>query len=84
MGGWTWDDWDVYVMKSDGTKLRRISQQAYYGLAAPRFSRDGNSVVYSAMGRSPNDLRSTVFEMNVAGGQPPKLLIPGERASRLG
>src|SRR5262245_20921074 len=32
LGGWTWDDWDVYLMKSDGSDLKRITQKKYYGL----------------------------------------------------
>jgi TolB protein len=51
MGGWTWDDWDVYVMDVDGKQRRRITQQKYYGLRTPRFSRDSKTVIYSADGR---------------------------------
>ena len=26
MGGWTWDDWDVYIMDADGGNLTRVTR----------------------------------------------------------
>ena len=31
MGGWTWDDWDVCVVQSNGTKVRRVTLQSTMG-----------------------------------------------------
>ena len=75
MGGWTWDDWDVCVMRPDGTQVRRITQQKYRDLVAPKFSRDGKAVVYSAAAdRRQKDLTATVFRVDASGGQLPKPL----------
>jgi Tol biopolymer transport system component len=75
MGGWTWDNYDVYTMNRDGSQLRRITQQNYYQISQPRFSRDGKSVIYSASVRRV--MRGTIttgFQADAKGSQPPKPL----------
>jgi Tol biopolymer transport system component len=75
MGGWTWDDWDVYIMKADGTQVRRITGQKYYNLSTPWFSGGGKSVVYAAFAdRRQHDLCPVLFEVDCAGNRPPLLL----------
>lgn len=75
IGDWTWDDWDLYVMKSDGTQLRRVTQQKYYGVSSPKFLPDGSNIVYSAEGdRARSDLTSMIFVVDAIGKKPPKPL----------
>src|SRR5262249_44328859 len=76
MGGWTWDDWDICTMKADGSRLQRVTQQKYYGLSTPQFSRDGKSIIYSAMGHGSR-LPSGVFEVSLRGGKEPVELAKG-------
>ena len=73
MGGWTWDDWDLYVMKSDGSEPRRITRQKYYGVSSPKFLPGGSNIVYSAdADRTQSDLTSTILTVASSGEQPPK------------
>lgn len=48
MGGYTWDDWDVYVMNSDGTNERRLTSKEFNYTSSPRFTPDGKRLVFSA------------------------------------
>jgi Tol biopolymer transport system component len=50
MGGWTWDDWDVYVVNPDGSGLRRVTTEKHYQLRWPRFTADGKRIYYSTIG----------------------------------
>jgi len=75
MGGWAWDNWDLYVMKSNGTEPRRITRQKYYGVSSPKFLPDGSNIIYSADARlNPPDLSTTIFVVDSSGEQPPKPL----------
>lgn len=66
MGGWTWDEWDVYVMNADGGNLRRLTQKKHYGINKVLFSRDGQTVFYSAeTDRGASDSTVTVLELSV-------------------
>ena len=72
MGGWTWDDWDVYVMDAGGGNLRRVTQKKHYGINKVLFSRDGQSVIYSAeTDRGSSDSVVSVFEASVDGAASP-------------
>jgi Tol biopolymer transport system component len=51
-GDWTWYDWDLYTMKSDGSQVVRVTQQKSYRLSPPRFQPDGSNIVYSTQGQS--------------------------------
>jgi Tol biopolymer transport system component len=44
MGGWTWDDWDIYVMDADGGNVGRLSTNKYYGIGGGEFSPDGKKI----------------------------------------
>ena len=41
MGGFAWDNWDVWLMNSDGTAQSPLTHNLYYGVRAPRLSSDG-------------------------------------------
>lgn len=72
MGGWTWDDWDVYVMDAAGGNLRRVTRKKHYGINKVLFSRDGQTVFYSAeTDRGASDLVVSVFEASVDGAASP-------------
>jgi Tol biopolymer transport system component len=73
LGGWTWDNMDVYVMRKDGTGLRRVSSHNYYQAASPCFIDGGKTLVYAADGDHP-DSGTYLFTVPADGSQPPKRL----------
>ncbi len=48
MGGYTWDQWDLYVMNSDGTNERRLTSKEFNYTSNPQFTPDGKRLVFSA------------------------------------
>ena len=81
MGGWTWDNYDVYTMNLDGTELRRITRQNYYSAGSPKFLRDGKSVIYSAfVGPAGKRVTATAFQVDASGHQLPKPLSKDQPA----
>ena len=76
LGGWTWDNWDVFLMKSDGSELKGITQKKYYGLRSPKFLPNGSDIVYSAdSDRAKSELMATLFVVDASGKQPPRLAV---------
>ncbi len=73
MGGWTWDNFDVYVMSPDGTNQRRVTQHNYYHAAHPCFIANGKTILFSADGDYP-DSRTYLFTVPTDGEQQPERL----------
>jgi len=73
MGGWTWDNYDVYVMSRDGTNQRRVTRHNYYQAGHPCFIADGKTILFSADGDYP-DSRTYLFTVPTDGTQAPKRL----------
>jgi len=73
MGGWTWDNYDVYVMSPDGTNQRRVTQHNYYQAGDPCFIAEGKAILFSADGDYP-DSRTYLFTVPADGNQQPKSL----------
>ena len=67
MGGWTWDHWDIYVMRSDGTGVQRLTSGEYYMVSPPRFAPDNRTVVFHANHGESGDLATDVFEVGLTG-----------------
>lgn len=74
MGGWTWDHWDLWVARADGSQPRRVTWQEYYQLTRPRFARDGESLFFSADPGSGQTTR--VFVVGANGKAPPRTITP--------
>jgi TolB protein len=77
LGGYTWDDEDVYVMNADGTDLRRITRGKYYQLSRPQLARDGKTGVFCA----DRSMRFDLFRVPVSGDQPPQPLTTDGHSS---
>ncbi len=73
MGGWTWDNNDVYVMSPDGTNQRRVTRHNYSQAGSPCFIAEGKAILFSASGDYP-DTKTYVFTVQTDGTEPPKLL----------
>lgn len=83
MGGWTWDDWDVYVMDSDGENLRRVTRRKHYGINKVLFSPEGATVFYSAeVDRDASDSTITVFEVSAVDPASPTPVTSKPRSAR--
>lgn len=68
MGGMVWDDWDVCTMKSDGTELRRVTNQFHRRMGGPRFAANSKSVLFSADADTGNNHSfSALFQANIEG-----------------
>jgi Tol biopolymer transport system component len=82
MGGWTWDNWDVYVSNKDGNELRRITSHNYRRASHPRFADDAKRLVYSADGDYP-DSRTYLFTVLADGSRSPdRLTLPPNFVAR--
>ena len=47
-------DWDLFVMRPDGSERRNITNTADYNEAAPRFSPDGRKLLYRRLKKDKN------------------------------
>ena len=83
MGGWTWDHWDIYAMRSDGTGLHRLTSQQYYTVFHPRFAPNSKAIVYSAIsgGVGAGALATDIFQVGLTGKGLPKPLTSNGHSS---
>ena len=64
---------DLFTMKSDGSDLKQITTHSPgTGSAAPRWSPDGNAIVYTAL----HGIDGELFAMPSAGGEPMRITQP--------
>lgn len=85
LGGWIWDDWDVYVMKSDGTEPRRVTYQKFHGARSPKFMPDGRTLLFSAeANRGGGDLANSIYKIDLAGEQLLQPLMAGKPDQKQG
>ena len=68
MGGKSWNDWDLYLINSDGTGVRRLTEQKYYQCGSPQFFKDGKEILFSAHVDRPTSL----FKVSADGRQAPQ------------
>ncbi len=73
IGGYKWDKWDVYTMRTDGTHVRRITFQNYYNAYSPKFSPDNRTIVFAAVGQDSRAL-GDVFAIDTNGKRLPRQL----------
>lgn len=73
MGGYVWDDLDIYVMNADGSGEKRLTQNNYYMMSAPYFSPDGKYIIFSAEDGKPNSTPD-IFLLDAGGRHPPQRL----------
>lgn len=85
MGGTTWDQWNVFAVKPDGTALHQVTYQNYYSISAPYFTPDGERIVFAAdkgVGK-PSQYRvpSNLLVVSRSGQQLPQLMTRDNRSS---
>jgi Tol biopolymer transport system component len=74
LGGWTWDEWDVCEMATDGSGLSRLTTESYYQMywIIPR---DDGSVIYAADSMNNDDPRAALYSVALA-DQPRRVIPP--------
>lgn len=58
MGGYIWDNWDIYVIDSNGKNPRRITNKSYQVVYSPVFCNKDKSIVYSIDQNNSNSIMS--------------------------
>lgn len=68
LGGYVWDNCDIYIMNADGSGEKRLTWQNYHFslLSPPYFSKNGKEILYSADGQ--------IFKVGVENSQSLKAL----------
>jgi len=86
MGGWTWDNYDVYLVKTDSTNPRRLTHANYYQALRPNVTSDAKQVIFAAdvpVSTNPTaGFVTTLMEVNTLGGKPPRPFIPLPKPGR--
>jgi Tol biopolymer transport system component len=67
MGGWTWDNWDVYTVDVDGSNLQRRTNGNYYGIGGVAFSADSRQVYFTTDESRHSDSKQTLFTIDLEG-----------------
>ena len=81
MGGKLWDDWDIYIINSDGKGLRRLTEQKYYQGGSPQFLKKDGEILFSAYVDRPTSL----FKVSAEGQQAPQPFAgTPEKEARIG
>jgi Tol biopolymer transport system component len=75
MGGWVWDDSDVYSMGSDGSEPQRITDAKFYGLNSTALARDGKTVLYTVGEGLAGHPTYALYEADLSGKTGPKMLL---------
>jgi TolB protein len=85
MGGFVWDDYGIYVMDADGSGPRRLTGMKYYVANSPRFTADGESVIFAGNTNNyPASSAPLLLEVVADGTKPPQPLGLGPNAKGSG
>jgi Tol biopolymer transport system component len=55
MGGWVWDQWDVWTVNADGGGEHQLTHESFYQAGSPHFSPDQRRVLFWAYRQPPPD-----------------------------
>lgn len=70
LGEQIWQDADVYVMKSDGTDLHRVTREHYRSATTQRYSPDGHTLIFAA----EKNMVSNIYVVDANGRHSPRAL----------
>ncbi len=78
MGGFRWDDYDIYVMNADGSEPRRLTRMKYNNANSPHFTADGEWVIFAGNTNNyPASSAPLLLEVVADGTKPPRAMGPG-------
>jgi Tol biopolymer transport system component len=82
MGGYIWDDYDIYAMNANGSDPRRLTGMKYYLAYSPHFTSDGGSVVFAGKTTNyPASSTTLLLEVIADGTGTPHALGSGPKAN---
>lgn len=81
MGGWTWDDWDIYTIDVTGKNLKRITNKKYYQADNPCFCEGDKKIVFSGDPGGEGSDYSIWTVDNSASPKEPRVLFKGFSSS---
>jgi Tol biopolymer transport system component len=85
MGGFIWDDYDIYVTNADGSEPRRLTRMNYHVADSPHFTADGDSVIFAGNTNNyPASSAPLLLEVAADGTGLPHTLGPGPEAKGAG
>lgn len=76
MGGETWDDYDLWIVDSDGKGLRKITSSAYYAVSGLTFWLQEGQIVFSATPHAAKTADPTLLTVSSLAKEAPRELFP--------
>ncbi len=61
MGGWKWDNWDVYTVDVSGSNLKRRTNGNHYSIGGVAFSSNAKHIYFTAADTRNSDRKETLF-----------------------
>ncbi len=80
MGGYVWDDWDIYLVDVASGRTAQLTNARYHSATRPCFLGSG-AVVFGAEVPSGSSLAYGIEKVPADGGAPPKAMVEGSRLS---
>ncbi len=85
MGGFIWDDYDIYVTNADGSDPRRLTAMKFSNANSPHFTADGGSVIFAGNTNNyPASSSPLLLEVVADGTSRPHILGPEPEADGAG
>lgn len=75
MGGYRWDDWDIYVINLSDFSEKRVTENHYYNVSSPYFLPNGKFIIFSA--NPLDEEEDNIFVVDSDGKDQPKPLTKG-------
>lgn len=65
MGGWKWDNWDVYTVDLDGSDPKRRTSDNHYDISGVAFSANSQSIYFTADESRNSESKVTLFTLKL-------------------
>jgi Tol biopolymer transport system component len=65
MGGWKWDNWDVYIVDLEGSDVKRLTHGNHYDIGGVAFSANSKHIYFTADEIRNSDSKETLFTITL-------------------